>query len=89
MPDTKVELTEREVLTAWVESSNSYELLVWPEDRLDKLRKARECSKAIDVALKECADKIRKLGKKYRSLGIGDTSTDEAITAVFYAHYLH
>lgn len=40
--------------------------------------------KAITKALRECAEKIQKIDKKYPHVGIGDTATDEEIAGVFY-----
>lgn len=41
-------------------------------------------SKEIDKILKSAARSIQKVAKKYKKVGIGDTSTDEAISNVFY-----
>ena len=40
--------------------------------------------KAVDAVLIEAAYKIRALGEMAPDAGIGDTSTDEAITSVFF-----
>lgn len=77
--------TEREELEEWLEGRDCYRFLVLDMgEPLAKLRKAKAATEAVDAVLNEAAKQLRKVANKYRSMGIGDTATDEAITSKFY-----
>ena len=48
------------------------------------MRRTKEAIELLDMVLEEAADKIHRLGNRFRSVGIGDTETDEAIADEFY-----
>lgn len=86
MEQTKKQ-TERQELIRWLEDNEKYEFLVFYHDTsesLRKLRQAKAATLAVDKVLETAAIELKKLARQYRSMGIGDTATDDAIAAAFY-----
>lgn len=76
----KEEERELEIIDRIDGFDNPFEFFL-DADNIDQVEKAtKELIKVIGTAAKS----IRKIGKKYKKLGIGDTSTDETIAEYFY-----
>ena len=50
----------------------------------DNLALKNECTREITELIKDFAKNLKKLEKKYPTLGIGDTQTDEGIVEEIY-----
>ena len=85
MATTTKAKSEREILEEWLEENDRYSFLIFPvHESLAKLRKAKLAIEALDAILKETAEKIRKFGNRFRSMGVGGTATDEEIVGELY-----
>jgi len=75
---------ERGKLITWLQENDRYEFL-WDEgDTLHRLRCIKDITEILDTILEEAKGKILPLGNKFRTVGFGDTATDEAIVGELY-----
>jgi hypothetical protein len=77
--------TEREALIEWLQNNDRFELLWSETNPLRHLRRCKAAVEALEVAIEESMALFREVARKFRSVGIGDTDTDEAIADSFYS----
>jgi len=78
---------EKDKLIDWIDENEKYEFLWHCQGFTDKqLIETKKTIEKLDKILEKTAQEIKKLGKTKigRKLGMGDTTTDEAITDKLY-----
>jgi len=74
----------RAELVKWLEDNERFEFLWVYEDDLNKLRRTKEAVLSTQKFLEVINSEYKVLKRKFRSVGFGDTATDECVVEAIY-----